>query len=229
MLGWCGAVVGLQLPAHGPGERLAWGKIGVCTLALQLDIGLAPVDINLYLGLAGGRLGGGEVIELLQQQQTVVEVGEPTLAVGVHLAVLAGFVGLIPCRTIRGGERHETGRGDAVDRRIEENQTLVGHAGNLPWRYLAGCATGIDDGVFHDEGMAAVVGGELFLDAQSQFRRHGTGDDQRVAVALYLIRIFVELLHRGPVPLVLRTRPERAAESLGHRRLRDDFLVVVFQ
>ena len=54
---------------------------GIGTLTLQLDEGFPAIHINLYLCLTRSRLSWLQVVENLQQQQTMIIIGIPALAI----------------------------------------------------------------------------------------------------------------------------------------------------
>ena len=122
----------------------------------------------MYLGLAGGFVAGLQVGEGLQHQQSVGIVGEPSLAVGIHLAVLGSLVWGVPHGIVGFLETEQTGGPHAVARGLEEDDAVgVGHSRDFPWSHLAGLAAFVLDGVSHHKAAASLIHAELFADAQS--------------------------------------------------------------
>ena len=135
-------------------------------MTLQLDMGLASVDVDLYLCFVRCRLTGRDVLEALHQQQSFVAVCQPTLAVGVDFTVLTRLVGLIPCGTICLLKVHQTGWPDAVDGCIEEDDaSIVFHAGHFPWCNFSRLVALIDNRIGDDECSVFLVNGESLADS----------------------------------------------------------------
>ena len=127
-------------------------------------------------------------------------------------------------------EVHQSCRPDTVDRCIEEDQaTLVLYTCHLPGSHTPRLVALVGDGVGDDDGTVLLIDGEGLPHPTLQTFRHLAGHAQRRAVLFHGVRVLVELFDRRPVPLFLRTGPERAAESLGPSELRDDLTVVVLE
>ena len=127
-------------------------------------------------------------------------------------------------------ESHETSGRDAVEGSIKEDDaSVVGHTGDLPRSHLTGLVTLVDNGIGNDDGLVLGIRAELLADAVFQPGGHGTGHDNLAVALLKGVGLFVKLRHGRPIPLLLRTGPESAAESLRPLRLRNDFLSLVCQ
>ena len=134
-------------------------------------------------------------------------------------------------------EGQDTCRGDAVEGCVEEDDTaVVRHTGNLPRSHLARLVALVDNRISDDKAPSrlprlgeGVVSGKLLTDAILHSWRHLASHHKTTVVLLDLIFALVELRYGGPVPFLLRTRPEGTAEGFRRRLLRDNFLVFVFQ
>ena len=191
---------------------------------------LATVHIHLHLSLIGSRLLRRQVVESLHQQQATGAIRQPALAVGVHLTVLVPLVGLVPRQPVLCLKVHQTRRPYTVHGSIEEDYaSLVLHACNFPGRHLSWLITLVGNSVGNHDSPVLLVGGERLPYPALQPLRHLAGHAQRSDFLLHHIRHLVELLYRRPVPLFLRTGPERAAEALRPSQLREHLAVVILQ
>ena len=191
---------------------------------------LATVHVHLHLSLIRSRLLRCQVVKTLHQQQTARTICQPALAVGVHLAVLVPLVRLIPRQPVLCLEIHQTSRPDAFHGRVKEDHaSLVLDTCNLPGRHFPWLAALVSDGIGHDNRPVLLVGGERLPYPALQPLRYLAGHAQRSDFLLHHIRHLVELLYRRPVPLFLRTGPERAAEALRPSQLREHLAVVILQ
>ena len=60
-------MTGLEIPADDPTELLLRLKGGIGALALEFDVGLASVHVDLNLSFAGGWLSGVQISESFHQ------------------------------------------------------------------------------------------------------------------------------------------------------------------
>ena len=69
-------------------------------MGFQLYIGFSTVHIDLDFRFAGCGLSRSEILEALDEQETIVGVGKPSFSVGIHLSVLWCGIRLIPSGTM---------------------------------------------------------------------------------------------------------------------------------
>lgn len=157
----------LQIPVDTPAETGTGLQFGIGTLTLQFDIRFSAVHIHLYFSLAGCGLLRFQVAELFHEQQVVGIERQPSLAVGIDLAVLTRLVGAVPHAAVLCLEVHQVGRPYLVAGSLEEDESVVvDHAGNLPRCHAAHLLALVLDGVGYHEAALLGVGLEVLGDAE---------------------------------------------------------------
>ena len=169
---FAGTFIGrVQTPLHLPQERVARLQLGVGTLALQFDVGISLMHIDLYLGLVGCWLLGRQVLETFGEYQVVVDVRQPTLAVGIDLSVLALHMVDVILRQSGSvaAEVHLARWRNLLNISVKEDASLGQDTGNLPRCHLARCGGLVLEHIGHQEPLVLGIDLKTFDNAQRQF------------------------------------------------------------